>query len=197
MASARNSLPALRLRSMPTGNWTKLAIPAVILTLLCALCAFGFLVWRDQDHPKVMVNDQRAPARSSAKAASAAGATTQALASTQAPAPGKASEEMQSSNPAGGNFDLTGKSPTALLGTVKIRLLRTNSKRHSYDLSVQERGRARTHRNLRARQPLWIAGNRGETPLELIVSTIAKDSVSGYWREAGHSPETAARTGKR
>ncbi len=197
MASARNSLPALRLRSMPTGDWTKLAIPAVTLTCLCALCAFGFLVWRDQDHPKVMVNDQRAPARSSAKAASAGGTASQVPIANQASAPVIVGADVQSPVPERGNFSLTGKSPTALLGTVKIRLLRASSKRHSYDLSVQERGRARTHRNLRARQPLWIAGNRGETPLELIVSTIAKDSVSGYWREAGHSSETAARTGKR
>ena len=62
-----------------------------------------------------------------------------------------------------------------------------------YDVNVMIGARSYSHRRLKVTQPLWIATSRGSGSIELVVDTISKDSVAGYWKESNHAAQVSAR----
>ncbi|HEX4167324.1 MAG TPA: hypothetical protein VHZ55_17810 [Bryobacteraceae bacterium] len=195
MTSARDLLPALRIRAFKATAWTRLAIPAAVLIVLFGLVAFLMLLWRDGGHPNVMVNEQIAPNATPAKLAASltsapagAGAAT-ATKTQEAKATASATPTIASRN----EFTIDKTNFTFVIGPVRLRLLKTNLNRKTYDLSVLARRRALVHRNLKEGQPLWISRNRGEQPVEIVVSSIGKEVVSGYWEESGRPLQTVTR----
>ncbi len=195
MTSARDLLPALRTGAFKLSRWTRLAIPAAVLAFFFGLLAFWALVWRDQGRPKVMVNDQLAPG--AAKLAKQVPANTPASTgnrSTSVTKPG-AGEASAATAPIPARNQFTLKRTNSLsIGTIRVRLLRINTRRKTYELSVLARRRSLVHRNLRTGEPVWIAGSRGEPPIRVVASSIGKEDISGYWEELDRPAQGAARS---
>ncbi len=85
MALARPSIPAAGIGSFRMLKHRRLAISAIVLSALCSLAAFISLVWRDQGQPRVMINEQSAPALAHGKGVSAPSPSPPAVFSKIAP----------------------------------------------------------------------------------------------------------------
>jgi hypothetical protein len=72
------------------------------------------------------------------------------------------------------------------VGPVKLGLRRIYAKRGFCDLSIVVDGHGITERHIATNHPLWITVPGKSSPLELIVTHIAKRHVSGYVRSVAN-----------
>ncbi len=153
---------------------------------LFGVLAFFFLVWRDHGHPKVMLNEQSAPAVSAAPALTS---TSASLSSKTVAPPAKAQENRATStvSPARHEFSISKASAEQQIGSVRLKLTKTDSSKGIYDMRVITGRRWFTHRHLKINEPFWIANKTGAGAIEMVVTSIAADSVSGYWTESQKS----------
>ena len=199
MTSTRDLLPALWIRAFKLTGWTRLAVPAAVLVIVFGLVAFLMLLWRDDGHPNVMVNEEIAPAAAVVKPV-AAGTPAPADAGAASALKGEAGKAAATNTPtiSGRNeFTIDKTNSTFAIGPIRLRLLRTNVSRKIYDLNVIARRRSLVHRNVKAGEPVWIARKRGEPAVEVVVSAIGKESISGYWEEPGRPAQAVARNRNR
>ena len=98
--------------------------------------------------------------------------------------------------PAPSDFSLLLSRHTQSLGPIRARLLKTDATQSSYDLSVALGRRSYSHRGIKLNQPLWIAINRSKS-VEIVVNSIQKDSISGYWSESARSAQIESRKHKK
>ncbi len=197
MTSARDLLPALRLEALKLSRWTRLAIPAAVLTVLFGIVAFLMLVWRDQGRPKVMVNEQVAPiAAAPAKQAPAVGAANTGDRFAIVATPEAGMSAAVATSPGRNPFTLS-RMHSLSLGTVRLRLLKTNTRRKRYALNVLAGRRSLVYRDLRTGEPVWIARNRTEPPVRVVASSIGREDISGYWEELDRPAQGTARNRSR
>ncbi len=189
MALARPSIPAAGIGSFRMLKHRRLAISAIVLSALCSLSAFVSLVWRDQSHPRVMINEQSAPSLARGRGVSAPSPSLPAALTNQT-APPKLATPI---NPAMKPFSISKASGLAPLGAVQFRLISTHPASNLYDLNVIVGGRSFLHRHLRANEPLWIAGKRGSGAIELIVKLVQDDAITGYWMESNRLAQVSSR----
>ena len=166
-------------------RWSRLGIFASLLGLTFGLSAFVMLVLHDRGHANIMVHDQPGPPAPAPKAAPVIipPVVPHAAGHTSVPAGvGK------------NDFSLTRIDKPVPMGSIRLKLLKTDMAKGLYDVNVIIGGRSFSHRRLKVTQPLWIATSRGAGSIELVVDTIGKDSVAGYWKESDHSAQVSARS---
>ncbi|MBV8864099.1 MAG: hypothetical protein JO210_01720 [Acidobacteriaceae bacterium] len=189
MALARPSVPAAGIGSFRSLKHRRLAISAIVLSTLCSLAAFVSLVWRDQSQPRVMINEQLAPALKQGKSVVVAKPSPQPPVNSQAAQP----KLPEPTSPGMKPFSISTASGLAPLGAVQLRLIRTDPISHVYDLSVVAGGRSFSHRHMKVNEPLWIAGGKGGGAIELIVKLVQTDAITGYWMESNRSAHVSSR----
>ena len=183
MASARETVRPINF-VLKVPRWSRLGIVASLLGILFALSAFVMLVLHDRGHANIMVHDQPGIPAPTPKAAPVNPAPI---------APTPASHTAVTTSPGKNDFSLTRIDRPIAMGSIRLRLLKTDMAKGLYDVNVISAGRNYAHRRLKVTQPLWIATSRGSGSIELVVDTIGKDSVSGYWKESDHSAQVSAR----
>ncbi|MDQ2840757.1 MAG: hypothetical protein M3Y72_06910 [Acidobacteriota bacterium] len=190
MALARQSMPTLQLGPVRSAKRRRLVVSAAVLSGLSCLAAFIVLVLRDQNHANVMVNEQKSPTLSHVSAASSLASTK-----TSSLGPGQPISKPSGLNDSlpGNRFSLAKLAAPTTLGSVKLKLIKTDPALRLYDVSATVGGHSFSHRRLKAGEPLWISENRGGTALELVVSSIQSDSVMGYWTESSHLAHVSPR----
>ncbi len=166
-----------------------LTISAIVLAALCSLIAFISLVWRDQNHPRVMINEQSAPSAKQGKSLSTPKPSPRAALSNPA-TPLKLAEPI---DPAMKPFSISTASGLAPLGAVQLRLLKTYPANKFYDVNVIAGGRSFSHRHMKVNEPLWIAGGKGGGAIELIVKLVQSDAITGYWTESNRLAHVSSR----
>ncbi len=188
MALVRQTLPTLG------PLWVKkhraVVTWAGVIGALFGVMAFVFLVWRDHGHPKIMVNEQSAP-----PSAQTAVGTTASAPKQKATPPG---EVLQNSDTSGTSsqrheFSMTKSSAEQPIGSVRLKLTKTDAAKKIYDMRVITGRRWFTHRHLKIDEPFWIANNRGAGAIEMIVTSIESESVTGYWVESKRSAHISPR----
>ena len=189
MALARQSMPAIGLKRWTVTRRGQLAISATVLAAFCGLLAFVWMVIRDRGHANVMINEQAAPP--TARVTSAPIPSTVAEGQTK-PVSGADSPKATEARP---RTDFSAnKMRSTVLGPVKLKLLRTDEAKGVYDISVLAGRRTYTHRRLKVNQSLWIAANRGNSSIEMVVTAMSPDSVSGYWSESERRARVSSKT---
>ena len=165
---------------------------AGIIGALFGVFAFLFFVWRDHGHPKIMLNEQSAPAITPVQ--STAG-TSPPIAKQLAAQPGEAPQSSQAPGAAPPNheFSISKSSAAQQIGSVKLKLTKTDPASKIYDMRVITGRRWNTHRHLKMNEPFWIATNKGTGAIEMVVTSIDGDSISGYWRESKRSAHISPR----
>ena len=139
------------------------------------------LVLHDRGHANIMIHDQPGVPAPAAKVAPP----------PVAPAP--ADHTLASSLHGKNDFTLTRTDRPVAMGSIRLKLLKTDMGRGLYDVNVTSGGRNYSHRRLKVTQPLWIATSQGAGSIELVVYAIGKDSVAGYWKESDHAAQVSAR----
>ena len=162
---------------------------AGFLGLLCAGVAFLVLVVRDRGHSRIMVHDQSASSFKAPAAAKDSTPKSKSPAVTTGDAGDKAAATRNSFRMEVGRKPLN-------LGPIRVRLSRVDVRRGLYDISVLSGRRSFSHRRLRLNSPVWIALAKGQGALEIVVTSIEKRAVEGYWIQSEHSPEVTATTPK-
>ncbi len=189
MALARSTIPAAGIGSFRLFKHRRLAIAASAVAALCSIAAFISFVWRDQSRPRVMLNEQSAPALTRAKGIEEAAASSPTALSNH-PAQPKLSEPLSTAMKP---FSISKASGLAPLGAVELRLIKTYPAKKLYDLNVVASGRSFSHRHLKVNEPLWIAGKSGGGAIELIVKLVQDDAITGYWTESNRLAHVSSR----
>jgi hypothetical protein len=191
MAFARQTLPTLGMGPLWFKKNRAIVTWAGVIATVFGIAAFLLLVWRDHGHPKIMLNEQSAPAIASSKGTTATSATL----SKQATQPVGAPQNPATSGtaPSKHEFSLTMSSGEQQAGPVRLRLMKTDPAKNLYDMRVISGHRWSTHRHLKMNEPFWVAAGRGTGAIELVVAAIRTDSVSGYWTESKRSPHVRAK----
>ena len=190
MALARQTLPTLSMGPVWFKKNRAVVTWAGVIATVFGIAAFLFLVWRDHGHPKIMLNEQSAPAVTSAKG------TTAASASVSKTAPLVSvpqNPESSGATPSKHELSMNMSSGEQQVGPVRLRLMKTDPSKKLYDMRVISGRRWFTHRHLKMNEPFWLAAGRGTGAIELVVAEIRSDSVSGYWTESKRSPHLRAK----
>lgn len=192
MTLARQTFPTLSMGPVWFKKNRAVVTWAGVIATVFGIAAFLFLVWRDHGHPKIMLNEQSAPAVTSAKGTAATSAT---VSQQQTAQPSGASQNAAASGTASAKheFNMSTSSGEQQVGPVRLRLMKTDPAKNLYDMRVISGRRWSTHRHLKMNEPFWIAAARGTGTIELIVAAIQTDSVSGYWTESKRSPHVRAK----
>ena len=163
---------------------------AGVIATVFGIAAFLFLVWRDHGHPKIMLNEQSAPAMTSAKMTAPMSASQQ---QTGQPSSGPQNPATSGATPSKHDFTMNISAGEQQVGPVHLRLMKTDIAKSLYDMRVINGRRWSTHRHLKMNEPFWVAASRGTSTVELVVTTVQSDSVNGYWTESKRSPHVRAK----
>ncbi len=193
---ARQSLPTVSMQAFRITRRVRLAVSATALAALCGVFAFIVLVLHDHGHANVMVNEQAAPhlIPRTATASSAALAATHGNALSQSPslpAPVKTPDLAQLGSKH--DFSVGKNAKSQLLGTIKIKLISTDTINRLYDVYVSVGRKWYAHHQLKINEPLWISSNRGANSIQMVVTSIEPDGIAGYWTESNRSTHLSPR----
>ena len=197
MAIARQSFPVLQTNRARLTGKGRVILLAAVLSALFGIAAFLLLILRDRSHVNVMVAEQVVGTSQRARAALAAksSAPANSLPAAHADTPATSTPPVTSASPAQ-DFSLLFSRRMQPLGPLRVKLLKTDVTKSSYDLSVGLGRRSYSHRAIKLDQPLWIAINRAKS-VEIVVKSIQKDRIAGYWNEAARSAQITARKRKK
>jgi hypothetical protein len=194
MAFVRQAHPSIGIVSSKARARKGLLIAAGGLAALCCTTAFLFFVARDHGHANVMINEQsaptalRLPVRPQSPAQQAA-APQKALRPPPSPSSLAPKNSPAPVSSASNSFKIARGSGITYLGPVRLRLLRTDPVKNTFDVSVILGRRSFSHKRLKLNQPLWIAVNRGASEVQMIVTGIDKNAVTGYWTQSSRPPQ--------
>jgi hypothetical protein len=196
MAFVRQVHPSIGVVTSKTRPRRGLLIAAGVLAALCCTAAFLFFVARDHGHTNVMINEQSAPATARLplhpqSPAQQAAAPQKALGPQQVPSPSTLGPKNSPApvTPASNSFKIARAGGITYLGPVRLRLLRTDPVKNTFDVSVILGRRSFSHKRLKLNQPLWIAVNRGASEVQMVVTGIDKNAVTGYWTQSSRPPQ--------
>ena len=182
MALASRSIPITNFDFLRRIRLSGLGVSAVVLAFVSALAAFVILVAGDRGQPRIMINEQVAPA--ARRGVLAQPLTARATLETAGAAPAdSAGADPQTQHP----FVLARGADSLPLGSIGLRLGKTDADRKLYDVTVLMGGRSYSHKKVKASQPLWITVDHGKKSMELVADQIGEDSISGYWLEMSRS----------
>jgi hypothetical protein len=191
MALVRQTLPTLGMGPLWIKKNRAIVTWAGAIGALFGVLAFLFLVWRDHGHPKIMLNEQSAPAITAQTATGAATSVAKQAATPPLGAP--QNSETSSTSPSQHQFRMTKSSAEQQVGSLRLRLTKTDPAKKIYDMRVITGRRWFTHRHLKIDEPFWIAVKRGTGAIEMVVTSIDNESVSGYWTESKRSAHISPR----
>jgi hypothetical protein len=192
MALVRQTLPTLGTGPLWIKKHRAVVTRAGVVGALFGVMAFLFLVWRDHGHPKIMLNEQSAPAVTAARNAPSTSASVVKQGASQPGEPLQNSDQSSASPPKH-EFSMSKSSTEQQVGSVRLKLTKTDSQKKIYDMRVITGHRWFTHRHLKIDEPFWIATNRGSGAIDLVVTSIDSESVSGYWTESKKSAHISPR----
>ena len=154
----------------------------MLLALLCCLLAFSFLFFHDRKHVNIMLNEQVAPALLFSHSAPVSAPSVDApKTATEAGHSADTNTSPAAPTKVPGNEFALPRTGVGTIGSLRVRVTHVDTAKRTYDLDVLVGSRFAPHRRLRANQPLWIAANHGKGSIEIVVDTLDKDRVSGYW----------------
>lgn len=171
--------PALRDMACPQPGYTVILSPKYLswvagLALLSAMSVFLFLCHRDRS-----ANASGSPvllthAKSIASPASEGQATDRETVTRTMSSP-----PAQSQNSGPLEFRLKRSRTFEKVGSIGVRLLRVNSRRRTCDLLIQLDDRRTIQRRLQLNKPLQIKQESSADSLQILVSSISRNSVAG------------------
>jgi hypothetical protein len=192
MALVRQTLPTLDMGPLWIKKHRTVVTWAGVIAALFGAMAFLFLVWRDHGHPKIMLNEQSAPVTASVRSAPG---TSVPVAKQRATQPGEALQNSGATSDSSPKheFSMSKSSTERQIGSVRLKLTKTDPSKKIYDMRVITGRRWSTRRHLKINEPFWIANNRGAGAIEMIATSITSDSVAGYWMESKRSAHISPR----
>ena len=145
---------------------------AVAVAALCATCVFFLLCQRDNSRFLAVSNPTKTVSVRQATQ-SALSLSPRADEGPSQPAPAAAPQRV--------DFRLRRSRSFQTVGPIKLRLLRINVRRSNADLSLMVNGRRMDRTHVGLDKPVQIGGGKGSgTPVALVLSSLTKESVSGY-----------------
>jgi len=78
-------------------------------------------------------------------------------------------------------FSLTKSKRFQMIGPVAVQLRKVDTKHGYYDLKLTVNGRQLEKKHVNLYEPIWITTNEYERPSQLVVNTMSKNQVWGYW----------------
>ncbi|MFL6449795.1 MAG: hypothetical protein ACJ746_19245 [Bryobacteraceae bacterium] len=173
--------------SYPT--WSpKVVSSAAGLTLLSALTVFLFLYHRDTSAvsaaraiPAVVgsAEPQNEPANVNKQPESGAASVDKSRLGVAPSSAAGVSRDAALSMPGATEFNLKRSRTYQTVGAIGLRLLRMSPRRRTCDVSIRLKDGRTLQRRLQLSRPLELKPTAQSTPLQLTVSAMSRDSISG------------------